>query len=99
MKTTEYRGCLVVTVALVVALLAYGVLTMKDNQKASERVGGAVNELSQDVDKAVKEMKESAPVQKMDEVIKETGDKIEETTDKIKENVAPEPPAPEPPAP
>ena len=85
MKTTEYRGCLVVTIALVVALLAYGVLTMKDNRDVSESVGQAVNELSDGVDKTVKEMKESAPVQKMDE--------------EIKENMAPEPPAPEPPAP
>jgi archaellum component FlaG (FlaF/FlaG flagellin family) len=71
----QYKKPLIIAAVIIAGLLAYGVLTMKDNRDISERVSDAV-----------REMEDRTPGQKLGDAVKDAGDKV---GDKIKENTEP----------
>jgi hypothetical protein len=80
MIDAKLKGPLVVVAIIVAALLAYGVLTMKDNRNPAERIGDAIHELPQGVDKAERQLEDRTPGQKLGDAVKDAGDKIKENT-------------------
>jgi len=69
MINEEYKTPIIIAAIIVVALLAYGVMTMRDNRSASDRISDAFHELE-----------DRTPGQKLGDAVKDAGDKIKETT-------------------
>jgi hypothetical protein len=72
---------LVIIIVAVIAVLAYSVLTMPDNRSGAERLGDAISELPNGVDKAANELEDRTPGEKIGEAVKDAGENIKENTD------------------
>ena len=74
------KGPIFIIVLIVVGVLAYGVLTMKDQRSPMEKVGDAIHDLPQGADKAERQLEDRTPGQKLGDAIKDTGDKVKDNT-------------------
>jgi hypothetical protein len=74
------RAVIIVLVVVVVAALAYAVLTAPDRRNTAERVGDAIHDLPQGVDKASRQLEDRTPGQRLGDDVKDAGDKIKENT-------------------
>jgi len=86
MTKKTYMQPLAIIALILVCLLAYGVLTMRDQRSMTEKVGDAIHDLPQGVDKAARQLEDRTPGQKLGDDIKDTGEKA---GDKVKENTNP----------
>lgn len=71
-------------IAAVVAILAVGgyfVLNAPDQRTTGEKIGDAVDQLPNGVDKAARELEDRSPGERLGDAIKDTGDKVKESTD------------------
>jgi len=68
------RNILAAAIVLMIAFLAYAVMTMPDDRNATEKIGDAIHDLPQGVDKAALQLEDRTPAQRL-------GDKIKDTTD------------------
>ncbi|MDR3449557.1 MAG: hypothetical protein P4M15_07410 [Alphaproteobacteria bacterium] len=73
------RNLMIFVAVVIVAFLAYGVLTMKDNRTLPDRVGDAVHALP-NLDKASEKLEDQTPGQKLGDAIKDTGEDIKKNT-------------------
>jgi hypothetical protein len=84
MTQPNTRGLLMVVLAFLVIAAVYGVMTQADRRTTSEKIGDAIHELPQGVDKSMDELKDDRTTgQKI-------GDDVRHVGDKIKENSAPQ---------
>lgn len=74
------RNVLVLIALILVAVVAYGVVTSKDQRNVAEKIGDAIHELPQGVDKAERQLEDRTPGQKLGDAVKDTGDKIKENS-------------------
>lgn len=88
MIDAKYKGPLLIVAIIILAILAYGFLTMKDNRNGAERLGDAIHELPQGINKAERQLEDRTPGQKLGDTVKDAGDKIKENTGP-KENTNP----------
>jgi Sec-independent protein translocase protein TatA len=65
---------------LVIAAVAYGVLTMPDKRNAMEKIGDAIHDLPKGADKAERQLEDRTPGQKLGDAVKDAGDKIKDNT-------------------
>jgi len=65
------RNVIMFVIILVVAFLAYSVLTMPDRRNATEKVGDAIHDLPQGLDKASRQLEDRTPGQKLGDEIKD----------------------------
>ena len=80
--TPTARNILIAIALVVVLAAAYMVLTRPDQRTTSERVGDAIHELPNGVDKATDELKDDkTPGQKIGDEMRHMGDKIKENSD------------------
>lgn len=77
------RTLLGVLIIVVLAVVAYGALTMRDNRTFGQKISDAADALPQGVDKAARQLEDRTPGQKLGDAVKDTGDKV---GDKIKDN-------------
>ncbi len=75
-----YKKPVIIILGIAIALLAYGFLTLPDQRTATEKVGDAINELPQGIDKAGRQLEDRTPGEKLGDAVKDAGDKIKETT-------------------
>jgi len=75
-----YKALMIFVAILAVALLAYGALTMRDQRGPAERLGDAIHELPQGVDKAKRQLEDRTPGEKLGDTVKDAGDKIKVKT-------------------
>ncbi|MDR3425537.1 MAG: hypothetical protein P4M13_10785 [Alphaproteobacteria bacterium] len=80
MIKAKYKVPMIVVGAAILALLAYGALTMSDKRDAGEKMGDAYHALSEGVDKAGRELEDRTPGQKLGDDLKDAGDKINDNT-------------------
>jgi hypothetical protein len=75
------KTVLIVLAVVVLVGVAYSVLMGPDRRTTSEKVGDAIHELPNGVDKAAGELKDDRnPGRKVGDAIREAGDKVKETT-------------------
>ncbi|MDX2027214.1 MAG: hypothetical protein SFW62_01110 [Alphaproteobacteria bacterium] len=74
------KNILAILIIVVVAFLAYSVLTMPDNRNTAEKIGDAIHELPQGVDKAARQLEDRTPGQQLGDTIKDAGDEVKENT-------------------
>ncbi|MDP9127206.1 MAG: hypothetical protein M3N08_02950 [Pseudomonadota bacterium] len=71
--------CVVVVIAIA---LTYGFLTMPDRRSGAERVGDAIHELPRGPDKAIRELGDRTPGERVGDTVKDVGDKIKDGTNR-----------------
>lgn len=74
------RNVIILVVIIAVAFVAYAIMTMPDRRDGAERIGDAIHELPQGLDKATRQLEDRTPAQKL-------GDKIEDAGESVKEGV------------
>jgi short subunit fatty acids transporter len=67
----SFRNIIIVAVILVLAVLAYAVLTMPDRRNTTEKIGDAIHDLPQGADKAARQLEDRTPGQKLGDTIKD----------------------------
>jgi hypothetical protein len=65
------KNVIVFVILVAVALVAYSVLTMPDRRTATEKVGDAIHELPQGVDRASRQLEDRTPGEKIGDTIKD----------------------------
>jgi len=75
-----YKKPLALIAIIILAFLVYGALTMPDRRSATDKIGDAVHELPQGVDKAARQLEDRTPGQKLGDDVKDAGDKIKQNT-------------------
>ncbi len=63
--TSNNKTLMVVIVALLVAILGYFVLTTPEHKTVGQKIGDAVNELPNGVDKAARQLEDRSPADKI----------------------------------
>jgi len=71
MNSTVTRNLLAAIVVLALAFGAYTLLTMRDQRSTTEKVGDAIHDLPQGVDKASRQLEDRTPGQKIGDAIKD----------------------------
>ncbi len=61
---------------IVIGLGAYYILSAPDQRNAGEKIGDAINELPNGVDKAARQLEDRTPGEKLDDVAEDAGDDI-----------------------
>ncbi len=80
MTVENNKGPVIIISVIVIAIVAYGFLTMKDQRTTTEKVGDAIHDLPQGADKAGRQLEDRTPGQKLGDAVKDTGDKIKDST-------------------
>ncbi|MDX2027941.1 MAG: hypothetical protein SFW62_04840 [Alphaproteobacteria bacterium] len=80
MTNTTYKWPLILGVIIIASIGTYAFLTMQDHRSATEKIGDAIHELPQGLDKAGRQLEERTPAQKLGDAVKDTGDEIKENT-------------------
>ena len=76
------KNLVIVVIVAVLLGLGYVAFVMPDQRSASDKIGDAIHELPNGVDKAAGELQEDrTPGQKIGDAVRSTGDKIKENSD------------------
>lgn len=80
--TTQPQGKFLVTVGLVVVIgiIGYYVLNAPDRRSAGDKIGDAINELPNGVDKASRQLEDRTPGEKLSDAAKDAGDDLKKAT-------------------
>lgn len=70
-----------IIILLVLAFVAYGVLTLPDKRTTGQRIGDAIDALPQGADKAAQQLEKRTPGEKLGDAIKDVGDDVKKNTD------------------
>lgn len=76
------KGLLTAVIVIIVAVLAYSLLTMPDRRNGAERLGDAIHELPKGADKAARQLEDRTPGQRLGDAVKDTGDDIKRNTNR-----------------
>lgn len=75
------KGIIAIIVILLVALLAYAVLTMPDRRDGAEKLGDAISELP-NVDRAARQLEDRTPGERLGDAVRDAGEEIKEQTNR-----------------
>jgi len=75
-----YKWPMIIVGVIILAAVAYGVMTMPDRRSSMEKLGDAIHDLPQGADKAERQLEDRTPGQKLGDAVKDTGDKIKDET-------------------
>lgn len=65
---------------IILALLAYAILTSPDRRTPTEKLGDAIHDLDKGPDKAARQLEDRTPGQRLGDAIKDTGDDVKKST-------------------
>ena len=77
MPSDQYKWPILIIVAIIVVLVAYGALTMDDRRTAADKISDAIDVLPQGADKAAKQLENRTPAQKLGDAIGNASTKSE----------------------
>jgi hypothetical protein len=80
--SNPFQGKYLVMVALALGLAVggYYILNAPDQRSPGDKIGDAINELPNGVDKAVRELEDRTPGEKLGDAVKDAGDDIKKST-------------------
>lgn len=81
-NTSGSRSLLIVLGLLLAGILVYGVMNMPDRRTGAERVGDAISELPNGVDRAADQLGDRTPADRAEEAVKDTGEAISNSVDR-----------------
>ncbi len=71
---------LILCLVAVVGFLVYSVLIAPDKRSAGDKIGDAINELPNGVDKAARQLEDRTPADKLNDAAKDAGDDLKKAT-------------------
>ena len=80
--TNQSRNLMGIIVIIVIAVLAFGFLTMPDQRTDGQRIGDAIDALPQGLDKAAEKLERRTPGEKLGDAVEDAGQNIKESTDR-----------------
>jgi short subunit fatty acids transporter len=80
-NSKPFKSVIVLIIVVVVAVMAWGVLTVPDQRSTGQKVGDAIDALPQGVDKAARQLEDRTPGEKLGDAVKDTGENIRRNTD------------------
>ena len=80
--SNPFQGKYLVIAALAAGLAigGYFILNAPDQRSAGDKIGDAINELPNGVDKAVRQLEDRTPGEKLEDAVKDVGDDIKKST-------------------
>ena len=77
MKTHSFgKYTLVLCLIAVIGFVAYNALNAPDRRKTGDKIGDAINELPNGVDKAARQLKDRTPADKINDAAKDVGEDL-----------------------
>ncbi len=80
-STRQTKGFLILAVAILLAVIAYAALIVPDRRTGAEKVGDAISELPNGLDKAARQLENRTPGEKLGDQISDFGEEVKEQTD------------------
>ncbi len=81
MNTNTSGGKFLIFVLVTLAVLvAYGVLNAPDKRSGGDKIGDAINELPNGIDKAARQLENRTPGDKLNDAAKDIGDDLKKAT-------------------
>ena len=74
------RNLIAIVVVVVVAAMAWGILTMPDRRTPGQHVSDAIDQLPNGLDKAGRELEPRTPGQRIGDTVKDAGQNIKDNT-------------------
>lgn len=74
------KGLITVIIVVVVAVVAWAVLTMPDQRTTGQKIGDAVDALPSGIDKAARQLENRTPGERLGDAVKDAGDNIKQNT-------------------
>jgi hypothetical protein len=71
---------LIFCLVAVVGFVAYSVLNAPDRRSSGDKIGDAINELPNGVDKAARQLEDRTPGDKLNDAAKDAGDDLKKVT-------------------
>lgn len=65
-----------VAIAIAIALGGYFILNAPDQRSGGDKIGDAINELPNGVDKAARELEDRTPGEKLGDAVEDAGDEL-----------------------
>ena len=80
--TTQSNGknLLIAAVVAVILVIGYSVLYAPDQRSAGQKIGDAIDELPNGVDKAARQLEDRTPADKLNDAAKDAGDDLKKAT-------------------
>lgn len=75
------KAVIIAAVVVILAILAYAIMTMPDNRNGAERIGDAISELPNGVDKAADQLGDRTPGEKLGDAMEDAGESVKRATD------------------
>ena len=79
-NTTNHKQLLSIIVVVAVVMIGYFVLTRPDQRSAAQKVGDAVNELPNGVEKASRQLEDRTPGDKLKDAAQDAKEDIKKAT-------------------
>ena len=79
-KQPQGKFVLMAGVALIVAVIGYTVLNAPDNRSTGQKIGDAIDELPNGMEKASRQLESRTPGEKLSDVAKDAGDDLKKAT-------------------
>ncbi|MFZ4541421.1 MAG: hypothetical protein ACOYNL_06375 [Rickettsiales bacterium] len=80
--TSGNRNLIYLLLVIVLAAVAWGVMTMPDRRTGGEKIGDAIDALPQGVDKAARQLEDRSPGEKIGDAVKDAGDDVKNATNR-----------------
>lgn len=81
MNTRSFeKNLLILCIVAIVGFIAYSVLSAPDKRSAGDKIGDAINELPNGIDKAARQLEDRTPADKLRDATKDAGDDLKKTT-------------------
>ena len=84
MASQKSSGKYLISALIIIAIgaVAFAMLNAPDNRNTAERVGDAVKELPNGVDKAADQLKDRTPTEKLGDAVDDIGAKVRKVTNR-----------------
>jgi hypothetical protein len=79
-KQSQGKFLLMAGVAVIVAVVGYTILNAPDRRSPGQKIGDAIDELPNGMEKASRQLEDRTPGEKLSDVAKDTGDDIKKAT-------------------
>lgn len=79
-QKTQGKNLMIIGVVLILAVIIFYVLNAPDRRSAGDKIGDAINELPNGVDKAARQLEDRTPGDKLNDAAKDAGDDLKKAT-------------------
>lgn len=79
-KNMIMKPLIIIGLVVIVAIIGFYILDAPDRRSAGDKIGDAINELPNGLDKAARQLEERTPAEKLEDVVEDAGDDLRKST-------------------